>query len=272
MKSNEISDSFESIEGFRMCSSCGSGQIHENGDETPIVTCHNCKAKSCYSCKVSWHEGIKCKDFGKAKKNGGAMFNNGDDDKNQWGVFDIKNGSIAYKNNLNGVNIHTQASSGYYIPEGNINANNRPVFTSHQIGTKRSRQDQSCNDYSHEESYEPERKKGKKKVRLIKLIWFTMDIVQYLSSDLRRLITVIIFQLKFETGTGVDRMGKCDFHTNVLVSQGRESAKSNIGLFPYIAHPITYDTSLLGRHRGIQGHYNSCYLDSTLFAMFSFTR
>ena len=29
---------------------------------------------------------------------------------------------------------------------------------------------------------------------------------------------------------------------------------------------------LIGRNRGIQGHYNSCYLDSTLFSMFAFTR
>ena len=27
-----------------------------------------------------------------------------------------------------------------------------------------------------------------------------------------------------------------------------------------------------GRNKGIQGHQNSCYLDATLFAMFSFTR
>ena len=27
-----------------------------------------------------------------------------------------------------------------------------------------------------------------------------------------------------------------------------------------------------GRNRGIQGHQNSCYLDATLFVMFSFTR
>ena len=26
-----------------------------------------------------------------------------------------------------------------------------------------------------------------------------------------------------------------------------------------------------GRNKGIQGHQNSCYLDATLFAMFSFT-
>lgn len=28
---------------------------------------------------------------------------------------------------------------------------------------------------------------------------------------------------------------------------------------------------LFGRFKGIQGHQNSCYLDATLFAMFSFT-
>ena len=30
-------------------------------------------------------------------------------------------------------------------------------------------------------------------------------------------------------------------------------------------------SQLSGRNRGIQGHQNSCYLDATLFAMFSFT-
>ena len=33
-----------------------------------------------------------------------------------------------------------------------------------------------------------------------------------------------------------------------------------------------YRDTLLGRERGIQGDHNSCYLDSTLFAMFSFSR
>jgi len=30
--------------------------------------------------------------------------------------------------------------------------------------------------------------------------------------------------------------------------------------------------ALSGRNRGVQGHQNSCYLDATLFAMFSFSR
>ena len=38
--------------------------------------------------------------------------------------------------------------------------------------------------------------------------------------------------------------------------------------------PISTDAMihLCGRNKGIQGHQNSCYLDATLFAMFSFTR
>ena len=41
---------------------------------------------------------------------------------------------------------------------------------------------------------------------------------------------------------------------------------------PGFQEPIQDFSSLLGRNRGIQGHQNSCYLDATLFAMFSFTR
>ena len=41
---------------------------------------------------------------------------------------------------------------------------------------------------------------------------------------------------------------------------------------PGFEQPIQDYQNLLGRNRGIQGHQNSCYLDATLFAMFSFTR
>ena len=41
---------------------------------------------------------------------------------------------------------------------------------------------------------------------------------------------------------------------------------------PGFQQPIQDHINLLGRNRGIQGHQNSCYLDATLFAMFSFTR
>ena len=63
---------FASIEGFRMClvPGCSYGQIHEGGDNQPIVTCHQCGARSCYSCKVPWHEGIKCEDLNQDEATG----------------------------------------------------------------------------------------------------------------------------------------------------------------------------------------------------------
>ena len=41
---------------------------------------------------------------------------------------------------------------------------------------------------------------------------------------------------------------------------------------PGFEPPIQDYVTLFGRNRGIQGQQNSCYLDATLFAMFSFTR
>ena len=35
--------------------------------------------------------------------------------------------------------------------------------------------------------------------------------------------------------------------------------------------PLLTVDNLCGRHRGIQGHQNSCYLDATLFAMFTYS-
>lgn len=35
---------------------------------------------------------------------------------------------------------------------------------------------------------------------------------------------------------------------------------------------VTDIRQVCGQSKGIQGHQNSCYLDATLFAMFSFTR
>ena len=31
-------------------------------------------------------------------------------------------------------------------------------------------------------------------------------------------------------------------------------------------------THYVGKHKGIQGHHNSCYMDATLFSMFAFTQ
>ncbi|KAL4712832.1 hypothetical protein ACJJTC_011902 [Scirpophaga incertulas] len=40
---------------------------------------------------------------------------------------------------------------------------------------------------------------------------------------------------------------------------------------PGIIPPLSSLGELAGKNRGIQGHHNSCYLDATLFAMFTFT-
>ncbi|CAH0404952.1 unnamed protein product [Chilo suppressalis] len=40
---------------------------------------------------------------------------------------------------------------------------------------------------------------------------------------------------------------------------------------PGVVPPLTSLGELAGKNRGIQGHHNSCYLDATLFAMFTFT-
>lgn len=64
-------------------------------------------------------------------------------------------------------------------------------------------------------------------------------------------------------------------------SRGVEGKKS--GVFGNIECPIVRGdvsplrtskdlAALCGKNRGIQGHHNSCYLDATLFAMFSWTR
>ena len=63
-----------------MSPGCGSGQIHESGDENPIVTCIKCERKSCYSCKVPWHEGKSCDEF---LKDSSSTFNNNDNSNDQ---------------------------------------------------------------------------------------------------------------------------------------------------------------------------------------------
>ncbi|CAB3250270.1 unnamed protein product [Arctia plantaginis] len=40
---------------------------------------------------------------------------------------------------------------------------------------------------------------------------------------------------------------------------------------PGVVAPLSSLGELAGKNRGIQGHHNSCYLDATLFAMFTFT-
>lgn len=46
-------------------------------------------------------------------------------------------------------------------------------------------------------------------------------------------------------------------------------------VIPGIVEPVNQIENvheLSGKYKGIQGHNNSCYLDATLFSMFTFTR
>ena len=52
----------QGVEGFRRClrSDCEAGQIHAGSDAQPIVTCHECGNKTCYTHHTPWHEGETC--------------------------------------------------------------------------------------------------------------------------------------------------------------------------------------------------------------------
>ncbi|CAG8732298.1 12715_t:CDS:2, partial [Funneliformis caledonium] len=55
------------IPEFRWCKAlCGTGQIHLG--KAPIVICHTCNAKSCYTHEVIWHEGQTCEEYEQNKK------------------------------------------------------------------------------------------------------------------------------------------------------------------------------------------------------------
>ena len=49
---------------FRWCPApgCGSGQIHNEGADAPIITCVDCGARSCFTHQRLWHEGLTCEE------------------------------------------------------------------------------------------------------------------------------------------------------------------------------------------------------------------
>ena len=50
---------------FAMCLSptCDSGQIHDGGDDQPIITCTTCQFQTCFIHKMSWHTGMTCAEY-----------------------------------------------------------------------------------------------------------------------------------------------------------------------------------------------------------------
>lgn len=55
----------EASDQFRWCSNskCESGQIHEDQDRAPIMTCHVCHEKTCFIHQCPWHTGVTCYQF-----------------------------------------------------------------------------------------------------------------------------------------------------------------------------------------------------------------
>jgi hypothetical protein len=49
---------------FRWCPApgCGSGQIHNEGANAPIITCISCHERSCFTHQRLWHEGLTCEE------------------------------------------------------------------------------------------------------------------------------------------------------------------------------------------------------------------
>lgn len=57
------------VENFVWCTGgCGFGQIHESGNDHPIVTCRHCGHRSCFHHQTAWHEDLTCDEFDRLKK------------------------------------------------------------------------------------------------------------------------------------------------------------------------------------------------------------
>ena len=55
----------EAMPNFRRCAApgCRSGQLHEAGDEQPIMNCGSCGFRTCFHHRVAWHEGKTCEEY-----------------------------------------------------------------------------------------------------------------------------------------------------------------------------------------------------------------
>ncbi|KAI0490654.1 hypothetical protein F4859DRAFT_15858 [Xylaria cf. heliscus] len=42
---------------------CGSGQLHPEGRENPLMICTNCRGKTCFTHQSPWHDGLTCREF-----------------------------------------------------------------------------------------------------------------------------------------------------------------------------------------------------------------
>ncbi|PQE04907.1 RING finger protein [Rutstroemia sp. NJR-2017a BBW] len=42
---------------------CDGGQIHDGGNDQPIMTCNSCGVKTCFTHKLPWHTGLTCTEY-----------------------------------------------------------------------------------------------------------------------------------------------------------------------------------------------------------------
>jgi hypothetical protein len=58
-------DELDKLPGFFRCpaAECGSGQFHESGEDSPIVTCAGCNRWFCFQHRVVWHETLSCAEY-----------------------------------------------------------------------------------------------------------------------------------------------------------------------------------------------------------------
>ncbi|KAI1324733.1 hypothetical protein F5Y16DRAFT_380233 [Xylariaceae sp. FL0255] len=48
---------------------CGSGQLHLDGEESPLMICNNCQSMTCFTHQSPWHDGLTCREFDSAQGN-----------------------------------------------------------------------------------------------------------------------------------------------------------------------------------------------------------
>ncbi|KAI1362641.1 hypothetical protein F5Y08DRAFT_329978 [Xylaria arbuscula] len=51
---------------------CGSGQLHPEGRENPLMICFNCRGKTCFTHQAPWHDGQTCREFDNGDTPGAA--------------------------------------------------------------------------------------------------------------------------------------------------------------------------------------------------------
>jgi E3 ubiquitin-protein ligase RNF14 len=73
----------ETLPQFIYCShaGCGTGMLHEGGDDVNIVTCPNCKWRTCFTHKEQMHLGLSCKDYDAWKDTARQTGNRNDEDE-----------------------------------------------------------------------------------------------------------------------------------------------------------------------------------------------